>query len=62
MAKVAKVAKVVRVNTARAVIKGAIIEAHHGKMAVTRDGLGQGTTVRFDLPFINPASVAQRIA
>lgn len=31
-------------------IARAIIEAHHGKIAVTSDGLGQGTTVRFDLP------------
>ena len=27
-----------------------IIDAHHGKIAITSNGLGQGTTVRFDLP------------
>ena len=31
-------------------IARAIIEAHNGTIAVTSDGLGQGTTVRFDLP------------
>lgn len=31
-------------------IARAIIEAHNGRIAVTSDGLGQGTTVRFDLP------------
>ena len=28
----------------------AIIKGHKGKIAVTSDGLGQGTTVWFDLP------------
>ena len=27
-----------------------IIEAHNGTIAVTSNGLGQGTTVRFELP------------
>jgi len=31
-------------------IARAIIEAHNGTVAVTSNGLGQGTTVRFDLP------------
>ena len=31
-------------------IARAIIEAHDGAIAVISDGLGQGTTVRFDLP------------
>lgn len=31
-------------------IARAIIEAHNGTIAVTSNGLGQGTTVRFDLP------------
>ena len=31
-------------------IARAIVEAHNGTIAVTSNGLGQGTTVRFDLP------------
>jgi signal transduction histidine kinase len=31
-------------------IARAIVEAHNGTIAVTSDGLGQGTTVQFDLP------------
>ena len=31
-------------------IARAIVEAHQGTIAVTSDGPGQGTTVRFDLP------------
>jgi signal transduction histidine kinase len=31
-------------------IARSIVEAHSGAMTITSDGLGQGTTVRFDLP------------
>ena len=31
-------------------IARAIVEAHNGTIGVTSNGLGQGTTVRFDLP------------
>jgi len=31
-------------------IARSIVEAHGGAMIITSDGLGQGTTVSFDLP------------
>ena len=37
-------------------ITRAIVEAHGGKIAVASRGLGQGATVTFWLPLINPAS------
>ena len=36
------------------VIARAIVELHNGRVAVTSDGLGRGTTVRFEFPLHSP--------
>jgi two-component system OmpR family sensor kinase/two-component system sensor histidine kinase BaeS len=37
-------------------IARSIVEAHKGSVTVTSDGLGQGTTVRFDLPLLSTST------